>query len=308
MLSLATSGTSGAVRRVVRTTDSWVSSFPHVSELVGLDRGSRVWIPGPLTATMNLFAAVHATFVGARTTTAPDRITHAQLTPSVLAGCLDDGLDLAGVHVVVAGDRLERGLMERAERAGARVSHYYGAAELSFVAWGSHAGNLQPFPEVETSVRDGVVWVRSPYLCQRYDGAPGPFHVGPDGFATVGDRGDVVDGLVRISGRGDDAINTGGTTVLAADVEGVLGAEAHGGLVVLGLPHAGLGQVVVAVLTDVRSFPAVRSVARTELPPAHRPRRWFHLAELPLTAAGKVDRTALGSLLVSPDGAARRLT
>ena len=27
--------------------------------------------------------------------------------------------------------------------------YYYGAAELSFVAWGSHADDLRPFPEVE---------------------------------------------------------------------------------------------------------------------------------------------------------------
>ena len=62
---LGTSGTSGAARSVVRTTDSWVSSFDAVSRLTGLTADSRVWVPGPLAATMNLFAAVHATVLGA---------------------------------------------------------------------------------------------------------------------------------------------------------------------------------------------------------------------------------------------------
>ena len=60
----ARAGTSGRAPAVVRTTDSWVSSFDAVAPLAGLTSTSRVWVPGPLTATMNLFAAVHATFPG----------------------------------------------------------------------------------------------------------------------------------------------------------------------------------------------------------------------------------------------------
>ena len=90
---------------------------------------------------------------------------------------------------MVAGDRLPVALHDRAVAAGARVHHYYGAAELSFVAWGAHADDLRPFPGVEVAVRDGEVWVRSPYVCSGYDGSPGPLRVDPDGFATVGDRG-----------------------------------------------------------------------------------------------------------------------
>ncbi|HJR37921.1 MAG TPA: AMP-binding protein [Nocardioidaceae bacterium] len=307
LIALTTSGSTGTPRRVVRTTDSWVSSFGHVAELTGLDNRSRLWLPGPLTSTMNLFAAAHAAFVGATTTTSPEGMTHAQLTPAALGRCLDHGTELGGVHVVVAGDRLEPALFERATGAGARVSHYYGAAELSFVAWGSHADNLQPFPEVETFSRDEVLWVRSPYLCHGYDGASGPFRTGPDGFATVGDRGAVIDGIVRVWGRGDAAVTTAGTTVLVADVERVLRPAVAGEVVVVGLPHPELGQVVAAVLTDATSFNAARSAARSELADTHRPRRWFLVTDLPLSPAGKVDRAALVTLLVSPDRAARRL-
>ena len=76
-VSLGTSGTSGAARSVVRTTGSWVSSFHHVASLAGLTPSSRVWVPGPLAATMNLFAAVHAAFLGARRVDGPAEATHA---------------------------------------------------------------------------------------------------------------------------------------------------------------------------------------------------------------------------------------
>ena len=48
--------------------------------------------------------------------------------------------------VVVAGDRLAPALADRAEAAGHTVHHYYGAAQLSFVAWGRDADVAAALP------------------------------------------------------------------------------------------------------------------------------------------------------------------
>lgn len=309
LVELRTSGTSAAARSVVRSTGSWVSSFPLVTSLLAMDTQSRVWVPGALSSTMNLFAATHAEFLGARVVAEPDRATHAHLTPSALNRLLDQRPDLTGMHVVVAGDRLSSSLHDRACAAGFFVSHYYGAAELSFVGWGSHEANLRPFPEVELAVRDGVLWVRSPFLCERYDDrAGGPAQFDDEGFVTVGDRGSLAHGRLIVSGRGTAAITTGGATVHLADVESALRPVVEGELVVLGLAHQELGEVVTAVLTDARSFPGARARARTSLARAQQPRLWFEVPEPPLSVAGKVDRPALAALLVSPGPGVRRLT
>lgn len=244
---------------------------------------------------MNLFAAVHARVVGAVLVPGPGDATHLQLTPSALSRLLDEGPGLAGRTVVAAGDRLEPALRARAEQAGLRVAHYYGAAELSFVAWGEDALHLRPFPGVEVDVRDGAIWARSPFLAERTEGEPGPFRCGPDGFASVGDRGAWREGQLLVSGR-DDAVVTGGATVLLADVEAVLRPGLVGQVAVLGLPHPVLGEVVAVVLTDERDRASARAAA-AGLGPA-RPRRWFFRPVLPLTAAGKVDRRALTAELV----------
>mgnify|MGYP002653692453 CR=1 FL=1 len=52
-VALPTSGTSGRPRTVVRTTASWTDSFDAVSELTGTTSASRVWVPGPVTATIS---------------------------------------------------------------------------------------------------------------------------------------------------------------------------------------------------------------------------------------------------------------
>ena len=289
-VALGTAGTSGPPRSVVRSTTSWVSSFATVAALTELTPASRVWVPGPLEATMNLFAAVHARMVGARLVPGPSEATHAQLTPAALDALLGRGASLAGLTVVVAGDRLAPGLHDRALRAGAaRVAHYYGAAELSFVAWGAHAEDLRPFPGVTVAVRDGEIWVRSPYVCSGYDGPPGPLRTGADGFVTVGDRGVLAGGRLTVLGR-PDAVTVGGSTVEPSAVEGTLRPAARGTVVVLGVPHQRLGRVLAVVLTSAADHPAVRRLARSRLEGAHRPRLWFHVEALPTTAAGKVDR------------------
>jgi long-chain acyl-CoA synthetase len=305
-VALPTSGTSGAPRWIVRTTESWTSSFAAVSELVGLTASSRVWVPGPLSATMNLFAAVHATVLSARLVDGPATATHAHLTPTALTRLLDDRTPLAGLTLVVAGDRLPRVLRDRAVDAGAVVHHYYGAAELSFVAWGSHTDDLVAFPGVDVAVRDGDIWVRTPYLCSGYAGPPGPLRVGSDGFATVGDRGRLTDGRIVVTGR-PDAVVVAGTVVEATDVEAALRGHAVGELAVVGVPHRTLGRVLAVVLTEPRDLDGVRRLARAHLDGARRPRLWFEVPALPSTPAGKLDRQALVSLVSGADEGVRRL-
>jgi long-chain acyl-CoA synthetase len=303
LLRLPTSGSTAARRHVLRTTGSWVSSFEAVSRLAGIDGGSRVWVPGPRTSTMNLFAVVHAHHAGAALVATAEGATHAVLTPAQLAGLGPAELD--GLTAVVAGDRLAAAAHDRAARAGAVVHHYYGAAELSFVAWGGHDGDLRVFPGVEVEARGGELWVRSPYLCEGYDGPPGALRTDPDGFATVGDRGEVHGDHVVVRGR-PGAVTTSGATVLTADVEAALAPHAEGDVVVVAAPHAHHGSVVAAVLTRAADHVRLVERARSTLGAAAQPRVWLECPDLPLTPAGKLDREALADLVAG--GTLRRLT
>ncbi|KRE37711.1 hypothetical protein ASG73_08680 [Janibacter sp. Soil728] len=290
-VALPTSGTSGRPRTIVRTTASWTDSFAAVSDLTGTTRDSRVWVPGPVTATMNLFAAVHAHAVGATLVARVADATHAHLTPTALRRLLADDTDLSGRELVVAGDRIDAAEAARVRAAGGRLHHYYGAAELSLVAWGEHAGALRPFPGVDVEARDEQLWVRSPFVS---DGYLEPEHElqAEGGWASVGDRGEVVDGRVLVHGRAG-GITTAGETVRVADIEHVLRPLATGDVVVVGLPHPDLGEVVAAAVTDAGDVPRLTALAREQLTPAQRPRRWLHLDPLPMTANDKVDRAAV---------------
>ena len=298
-----TSGSTARPRGVWRTRESWSAS---VERLARLAPGARVLVPGPLHSTLYLHAAWHARQVGARPVVGrldTEGWDVAHVVPRQLERLLASAAPLAGRTVVVSGAALPTGLAERAGRAGAHLVAYYGAAELSFVAVGVDGGPLRPFPGAQVTARDGVLWVRSPYLAGGYlptDATPGPLQQ-EDGWATVGDRGEVVDGTVVVHGRAGRAVQTGGVTVHVADVEAVL-REAPGVLdvVVLGTPHPDLVEVVTAVVEAVDpalTRTTLRAWCARRLPPEHRPRRWVVTAALPRTAAGKTDRAAVADRL-----------
>jgi long-chain acyl-CoA synthetase len=209
---------------------------------------------------------------------------------------------------VVAGAALPVALRARAAELGIRVVEYYGAAELSFVATDSDGTGLRAFPDVRVRVRDGLVEVRSPYVALGYAGGAGPLTV-VDGWAGVGDRGRLgPDGVLVVAGRGDDALDVGGTTVLLADVERALGRVP--GVVdvacVADPDPARSGRPAVVVrpgssgVDRAQLVRELRAAARRELPPPARPVRYAVVDALPRTPAGKPDREELRRVLTPP--------
>jgi acyl-coenzyme A synthetase/AMP-(fatty) acid ligase len=302
-LALLTSGSSGraAIPRVVaRTNASWLASAGPLARLAGLGAGDRIAATGPLHVSMHLYAVLHALWLGATATDSVAGATAVHATPTRLARLLDD--PTVPPTAIVAGAASGGALRRRAAARGIRVTEYYGAAELSFVAAGRD-GRLDPFPGVEVELRRGStgheVWARSPYLALDAVG-DGMLRRGPDGFATVGDLAErTADGGIRILGRGDAAITTAGATVLAEHVEARLAAlPGVDGSAVLGEAHEVLGQRILAVveLADGVELEQVVTAARATLSPVELPRRWF-VHVVPRTDSGKVARGALRAAL-----------
>jgi long-chain acyl-CoA synthetase len=305
-----TSGSTASPRGVCRSRASWTASVDTLAVATGTATGTRVLVPGPLTATLFLHAAWHARQVGAQPVRAPVGTQQpwdvAHLVPAQLAQLLARADDLSGRTVVVSGAALPHTLADEARRRGLRVITYYGATELSFVAADSGSG-LRPFGRAEVEHRAGLLWVRSPYLAAGYlPDARGRHEVGgalrwdERGWATVGDRGMVAaDGIVDVRGRGDDAVQTGGATVHVSDVEHVL-RQAPGvhDVAVLGVRHATLGAVVAAAVESPATTPSqLRTWARARLAPSAVPRRWLVSATLPRRSTGKIDRIQVAAML-----------
>lgn len=314
-----TSGSSGTPRVVLRTAASWERSFPAVSALLDdpavPDAERVVALPAPPSSSLTLFSVAHAlgggprpVFPGPGGSLADATSFHG--TPQALRALLDGGQLPRVRTALVGGSHLDKDLRAYAESLGIRVTSYYGAAELSFVALDDGTG-LRPFPGVDLDVRDGELWVRSPFAALGYLGDGGPLRT--DGaWATVGDLAEpepgpgsrtstwpgASTGTLRLRGRADGAILTSSATVIPEEVEAELRqVPAIADAVVFGYPAGGVGALVAAVLEPAPGFPALgtgalRGIVSARLGPAHRPRIWF-TGELPRTASGKPARAEI---------------
>jgi O-succinylbenzoic acid--CoA ligase len=129
----------------------------------------------------------------------------------------------------------------------------------------------------------------------RFEGAR-RWHVTND-LGSVG-----VDGRLRVRGRLDDVMITGGLKVPAWTVVRAL-AEHPGvrAIEVLGVPDAEWGQRVVAFVVpadpaDPPSLDSLRTFGRPALPTAGLPRQVVVVDSIPLLPSGKADRAALVGL------------
>jgi len=159
----------------------------------------------------------------------------------------------------------------------------------------------KPAPGFETKIIDGELWIRGPYLMQRYYKRSREECFDDDGWFHTGDlvRTDA-DGFVYFLGRRGAMIKTAGANVAPAEVERAItkvtgGAVAH----VLGLPDSERGQLVAAVVEveDGVEFdePAVRNRLNAELSSYKIPKRIAAVprSDIPVLSSGKVDLVAL---------------
>ncbi|WP_232664022.1 class I adenylate-forming enzyme family protein [Pseudonocardia sp. TRM90224] len=315
-----TSGSSGRPKVLQRTRASWLRSFAALP----LPGDGPVLVPGPLSSSLFLFAALHALHAGRRPVLmhrwhAPTAAEHAtsctvvHVVPAMLAALLDVLVQRPELRaactlrtVVCGGAAIGDPLRARLRELlpACELVEYYGSAEHSLIA--IRRGDdtaLRPVEGVDVEVRDGVLFVRSPLAFSGYLRA-GELQPAPAGWSTVDDTATLhTGGTLTLHGRGGSGVvESGGKLVAVEEVEAALRAvPGVRDVVVAGTPHAVFGALVTAVVEPdpaaPPALPALRDAARARLEPAKRPRRWLTVEELPRTPAGKPARAAIASQL-----------
>jgi acyl-CoA synthetase (AMP-forming)/AMP-acid ligase II len=179
--------------------------------------------------------------------------------------------------------------------------------------WLAHRGSVgRPRPPYEVVVLDeqnaslppgqvGVLGFRAP------DGRGPSYHADPEktakayllpGVFTLGDVGYVDDdGYVYITDRIADMVVSGGVNLYPAESERALaGHPAVAAVAVIGVPHADLGESLLALVVPAGPTPdpaELEEYARQQLAPYKVPRAYEFRDELVYNAMGKVDKKAM---------------
>ncbi|WP_327092818.1 AMP-binding protein [Nonomuraea sp. NBC_01738] len=219
---------------------------------------------------------------------------HVSLVPTQLHRLVARKADLSVFRTILLGGAAARpALLEEARDLGARVVTTYGMSETS----GGSVYDGRPLDNVDLKIgADGRVRVSGPVLFSGYRSGPSPFE---NGWFVTSDLGELRDGRLRVLGRADDVINTGGEKVVAAVVAAVLAAHPEvADVAVIGRPDPEWGEAVVAVVvpadaTRPLTLEQVRAYCKDRLPAHAAPRELRLLPRLPLLPNGKTDLAGL---------------
>jgi len=234
------------------------------------------------------------------------------------------GRDLSSLRAVGAGGAsVPSALVRRIEAAlGLQFSVLFGQTEASCTITKTRLDDSAddkaetiglPLPQTEVCIMDPATGgVAAPgevgELCTRGYAVMHGYYEMPEATAAAIDAerwlhtGDLATmdsrGYCRIVGRIKDMIIRGGENIYPAEIEEVLFAHpAVGDVAVVGVPDAKWGEQVAAF---VRLAPGQQAderelhrYVREHLAPHKTPREWIFLAELPMTASGKVQKFVL---------------
>jgi O-succinylbenzoic acid--CoA ligase len=198
--------------------------------------------------------------------------------------------------VLIGGGPAPRPVLDAAASAGVTVVRTYGMSETA----GGCVYDGVPLDGVKVRVDDGRIVLGGPTLAKGYRTPPDPDPFAEAGWFRTDDIGVVDDsGVLSVLGRVDDAISTGGLTVLPQLVEAALRTHpAVADCAVFGVTDERLGQrvvaaVVLAVGSAAPTLGALRAHVSSTLDQTAAPREVHIVDALPMRGIGKVDRSAL---------------
>ncbi|WP_459967649.1 o-succinylbenzoate--CoA ligase [Mycobacterium sp. MUNTM1] len=207
--------------------------------------------------------------------------------------------------VLLGGGPAPRPVLDAAAAAGITVVRTYGMSETA----GGCVYDGVPLDGVRLRTVDGRIVIGGATLAKGYRNPVDPDPFAEPGWFATDDLGAVSDaGVLTVLGRADDAISTGGLTVLPQPVEAALCAHpAVRDCAVFGVADDRLGQRVVAavVVRDGSAAPtldALRAQVTGILDATAAPRELHFVDALPRRGIGKVDRAALVRRFTRPSG------
>lgn len=328
---VTTSGSTGIPKSVVLSRDALISGALATADRIG-EGAWLLALPASYVAGLQVLvrsivagrepailsgAFTPQTFTAAALTMASsdggERVpSYTSLVPAQLSKLLDAAEDdrkvLSALRsfetILVGGQALPPAMLERAQQAGVRLTRTYGSTETS----GGCVYDGVPLRGVRVRIREGEVQVSGPVLADGYLGRPEltekVFPRDPDGtrWYRTGDAGLFEDGVLRVRGRLDNVIVSGGINISLDRVERVVRSiPGLDSAVVVGVPDERWGEASVIVASKgeaLRRSEAVqleeaRAAVQAEIGPHARPSRLILVDELAMLPSGKPDREAI---------------
>jgi o-succinylbenzoate---CoA ligase len=191
--------------------------------------------------------------------------------------------------VLVGGAALTSELEAHANAAGIQVVKTYGMSETS----GGCVYNGEPLEGVQVEITDsGFIRIAGPVLASNLD-------LDAQNYFVTNDLGEFINGRLKVLGRGDDVIISGGENISLSEIESAISQSfANFEFAAFAVSSDKWGQELhIAVVNAPDAFSErVATLLVEKFGNAAKPKRFHQLTALPLIGIGKVDRGALAQL------------
>ena len=318
-LVIESSGSTGRPKRVALGSDALLASAAASDAALG---GPGQWLLAlPTTYIAGINVLVRSIYAG----TTPVRVAEGHFTPEAFiaaAGAMDADQRYTSLvpaqlarlieadealaalrrfdRILVGGQATPVALVARALELGINVTRTYGSSETG----GGCVYDGVPIGATRARIVDGQIELAGAVLAEGYlddeERTAAAFH-SEDGtrWYRTGDAGDLVDGVLRVTGRLDDVIISGGLKVSLAALERLV-RELDGlaDAVVVGVPSPAWGEVPVLVSTSEVSPAELKPLVVESLGRAAVPASVIVLERMPLLVSGKPDRLAIRELAI----------
>ena len=291
-LVVSTSGSTGDAKLVAHSANSLIANARACHKYVGAKIGERWSLLLPTSHIAGINVLIRAIELGTTPVGVETKADFTAIVPTQLHRALNgDSVLLHHLQgckqVLVGGAPLNGELRKAAENHEIKVVETYGATETC----GGVIYDGKPLDGVEVKLIDGKVALKGPQLALSYLGQGG---IGVDGWFITSDLGEMRDGKLKILGRSDDQIISGGEKISLSAVDGFLQSEfAHPGIVAFSKIDPEWGERLCIATTKEIPASLISGKLKERFGNHVSPKEILSVSEIPYLSIGKPDRKRL---------------
>jgi O-succinylbenzoic acid--CoA ligase len=284
-----TTGSTGNEKAITLTKENLLASARASNKYLGTKPGETWSLLLPTNHIAGINVLVRSVELGTDPVGIQDKADYTAIVPTQLFKALNgDSQLLAHLQnckvVLVGGAATPENLIAEAKAAGIKIITTYGSTETC----GGCIYDGRPLEGIETRInKDGLLEVKGPmvFISDWY---------------TTSDLAEIVDGQIKILGRNDDLIISGGENISINQIERLLQEKFTGdNFVAVGVPDSKWGTKLCLLSDGDISFNSISDLLRAEIGNHAVPKEYVSQNTIPLIGIGKVDRVAVQQLFTS---------
>ena len=296
-LVVETSGSTGEPKLVAISTAALIASTNAAHKYLGATPGDSWSLLLPTSHIAGLNVLARATALGSKVIDNRNVASYVDadfisIVPTQLHRAVTSDPKLlehltAAEAVLVGGGGISDALRKSATDKHVKVVTTYGMTEMC----GGCVYNQKPLDGVEVKINaEGLVQLRGPMMAQSYLNDLNNWNaLTKDGWFQTSDLGELTDGRLKILGRADDVIKSGGEKISLVDIEERFQKHFPGiEVIAFGIKDAEWGEKLCLGVTSNLSLSDVQG----KLSGIYTPKEIFIMKQIPRTSLGKVDRKA----------------